>query len=238
MTERPDSDPPEADVAAAELALGLLEGDDRAAALRRMLAEPAFAREVERWRVHFAGLFVAVPEVSPSADLSGRVSDRLDSPAQRIGPDRLGRWKAFSLISSLAAASLLGLVLIRPAPRDQPAPPTMVQPAPLYAAITLKGRKEPVVAVYDRARGTVRMPGPMEIDEGKSAQLWAIVGDDPPRPLGTFHSAGVDLFEADARGGGAIMAGTTLAISIEPTGGSPTGAPTGPVVASGTLARV
>ena len=35
----------EADVAAAELALGVLDGEERAAALRRVLAEPDFARE-------------------------------------------------------------------------------------------------------------------------------------------------------------------------------------------------
>jgi phospholipid/cholesterol/gamma-HCH transport system permease protein len=32
-----------------------------------------------------------------------------------------------------------------------------------------------------------------------------------------------------------ILAGVILAISIEPTGGSPTGAPTGPVIATGKL---
>jgi len=238
MTERPESDPPEADVAAAELALGLLEGDDRAAALRRMLAEPAFAREVERWRAHLANLFAIVPEVSPSAELGDRVVDRLDGRDFVPAPARAGRWKAFSLISSLAAASLLGLLLIRPEPGNPPLPPAVVQPAPLVAAFTVEGQKTPVVAVYDSARGTVRMPGPMDIGEGKSAQLWAIVGNQPPRPLGTFHSAGPDLFEAEARGTAPIAAGTTLAISIEPRGGSPTGLPTGPVIASGALARI
>jgi anti-sigma-K factor RskA len=31
--------------------------------------------------------------------------------------------------------------------------------------------------------------------------------------------------------------GATIAISVEPRGGSPTGAPTGPVIASGALTR-
>jgi anti-sigma-K factor RskA len=37
---------------------------------------------------------------------------------------------------------------------------------------------------------------------------------------------------------GRIAPGATLAISIEPLGGSPTGLPTGPVVATGVVARV
>ena len=43
-----ETDVPE-DVAAAELALGLLEGEERGAALRRVLAEPGFAAQVEWW---------------------------------------------------------------------------------------------------------------------------------------------------------------------------------------------
>jgi len=237
MTDRPISDPPEADVAAAELALGLLEGDDRAAALRRTLAEPAFAREVERWRGHLANLFAAVPEVSPSAELGERIIGGLDGRSVTVSP-MAGRWKAFSLISSLAAASLLGMLLIRPEPRALPPPPAVAQPAPLVAAFTIEGQKAPVVAIYDSARGTVRMPGPRLGSAGKSAQLWAIVGDAPPRPLGTFHSVGTDSVEAATPGAIPIAPGTTLAISIEPLGGSPTGLPTGPVVATATLARV
>ena len=65
----PGADP---DVAAAELALGLLEGDERAAALRRQLAEPAFAREVERWREHFGTLFASTVARVPPAHLAER----------------------------------------------------------------------------------------------------------------------------------------------------------------------
>jgi len=34
-----------------------------------------------------------------------------------------------------------------------------------------------------------------------------------------------------------LQQGATIAISVEPPGGSPTGSPTGPVVASGALAK-
>ncbi|HXH00196.1 MAG TPA: anti-sigma factor [Sphingomicrobium sp.] len=233
MTERPESELPEPDVAAAELALGLLEGDERAAALRRVLAEPKFAREVENWRTHFGALFASVPEVSPSAELGSRVIGRLDGAP----PAGVERWKRFSFVSSLAAASLLGILLSRPAP-PPPQPPAAVQPAPLFAALTIEGKTAPIVAVYDTQRGTVRMPGPLLNPDGKSAQLWAIVGDEAPQPLGTFRHIGNDLVEAGIGSVPAIAPGTTIAVSIEPLGGSPTGLPTGPVVASGTLTRV
>jgi len=222
---------PDPDVAAAELALGLLEGEERALALRRMLAEPAFARDVERWRMEFAALFARVPLAEPSPDLSDRVIARLDGPARA----RSGYWKPFAIASSLAAASMFGLLMVRPEPTLAP-PVTVATPAPMVAAFMVEGIKTPLVATYDSASGRLSMPGPMPIPSGKSAQLWAIVGTGAPQPLGLFHAAG-ERVEADARSANPMAPGTTFAISIEPIGGSPTGAPTGPVVASATLIR-
>lgn len=65
---------PDDSVTAAELALGLIEGEERSAALRRMLAEPEFAREVERWRAHFALLYPEYPSVEPPAWVEQRLA--------------------------------------------------------------------------------------------------------------------------------------------------------------------
>lgn len=232
MTDAPDlTAGPDPDVAAAEFALGLLEGEDRAVALRRMLADPGFARDVEQWRVQFGALFAAVPDVSPAADLGERVIARLDGP----GRARPGYWKPFALASSLAAASLLGLLMVRPDPALPP-PVTIAAPAPMVAAFMVEGIEAPIVASYDSASGRLSMPGPMPVPAGKSAQLWAIVGTGAPQPLGLFHAAG-ERVEADARSATPMEPGTKFAISFEPVGGSPTGLPTGPVVASATLIR-
>ena len=220
----------EPDVAAAELALGLLEGDERAAALRRMLAEPGFARDVERWRGHFGALFASMPAVEPRADLVTQVLSRIDTPASALARSY---WKPFAIASSLAAASLFGIIVTRPVPV---APPVSVTPAPMVAAFMIEGHEKPFVATYDAKAGRLSMPGPMPIPAGKSAQLWAIVGTGAPHPLGLFHEAGLRV-EADARSATPMAEGTTFAISIEPVGGSPTGLPTGPVVGSATLVR-
>jgi anti-sigma-K factor RskA len=224
---------PEPDVAAAELALNLLEGEERAAALRRVLAEPEFARDVERWRQHFSALFVGVRSAEPPAELGERVMARLDGPAR---PARANYWKPFALASSLAAASLLAIVVSQPAPRSTPPVVVAAAPAPMVAAFMIEGFKAPLVASYDARHGKLSMPGPMPIPAGKSAQLWAIVGEAPPHPLGLFHEAGARV-EADADMGAPMPEGMTFAISIEPLGGSPTGLPTGPVVGSATLIR-
>ena len=231
MTDRDRPLDEEPDMTAAELALGLLDGDERAAALRRQLADPAFAREVEQWRQHLATMFAEVREVAPPADLEPRLLANI-APAASTG----GMWKPLAILSSIAAA-LFGVLLLRP---EAIAPPVAVEPARaqmMVAAFTIEGIAKPIVGTYDPGRGTLRMPGPMPIPAGRDAQLWAIVGDAPPRPLGLFHEAGAAVM-ADAPAKAPFAAGTTFAISFEPTGGSPTGLPTGPVVATGTLTSV
>lgn len=241
---RPDLDQisggPDPDVAAAELALGLLEGEDRATALRRQLAEPAFARDVERWREHFATLFAGSPELAPPAELAERIEAHLDRPIQpRAATSRPGFWRPLALTSMLAAASLSGVLLVRtetPSGVVPSANPTAS--AQMVAALALAdGKTAPLAAYYDPTARMVRMPAPMPIPAGRSAQLWAIAPGQAPQPLGLFHVVG-NTVVAEARTKTAIPAGTMLAISFEPIGGSPTGQPTGPVVASGALSKV
>ena len=227
----------EADVAAAELALGVLDGEERAAALRRMLAEPGFAREVERWRDHFDVLFDGVAEVVPPSGLFASVEARIDgrdAPKRGVNP-----WKPTAIAASLAALAMTAVAL-RPVDAPiAPAPaPQIVAAAPMIAAMALTDASGSQPAMYDVAAGMVKMPGPMPIPAGKSAQLWMIEGNAAPKPLGTFHSTGPGTYEAEAKMGAVIKPGTVLAISIEPIGGSPTGAPTGPVIASGLLTKV
>lgn len=236
----PDLPPPgdDPDVVAAELALGLLEGDDRAAALRRVLADPDFARDVEQWRTHFGLLFAETASVDPSASFAGRVEAQID-PAAAAAPRRAanaGLWRPLALISSLAAASLAGVLVTRV---DQP-PVVVTQPAPeaqMVAALAPSAKGTPLALYYDAAHQLVRMPAPMDIPAAHSAQLWAIEDGKPPAPLGLFRVVGTTVI-ADAKSAAMLKPGTILAISIEPVGGSPTGAPTGPVVASGALSKV
>ena len=222
----------EPDVAAAELALGLLEGEERAAALRRTLADPVFARDVERWRRQFGALFANIPDVAPAPDLGDRVIARLDGPGR--APSAV--WRPVAIAASLVAAGLSGLLVMRPEPA--PAPIAAAAPAPMVAAFMIEGHDAPIVATYDSAGGrlSMSMPGPMPVPAGKSAQLWAIIDGGAPHPLGLFRKAGARV-EAEAKSPTPMPAGTTFAISIEPLGGSPSGAPTGPVVGSASLVR-
>ena len=71
--------------------------------------------------------------------------------------------------------------------------------------------------------------------QGRSAQLWSIGADATPHPLGVFDGAPGARIPIGGGNMARIAQGVTLAVSIEPKGGSPTGLPTGPVIATGVL---
>lgn len=222
----------EDEVTAAELAIGLLEGEERAAALRRVLAEPDFAAAVELWRSRFAALFADYPEIEPPEWIGVRLG--------RIGADtRPWRWATAG--ASLLAASLALALVLRPAEVPRPAPrPAIAAPVTFAAAMTPAEGQEgsAFAALYDASRGQVRVPARIDVPTGRVAELWRIGGDGVPHPLGLLGREGTTALRLSAADRDALAAGATLAISIEPEGGSPTGLPTGPVVATGPLTRI
>lgn len=248
MTELPplDADKGEApDMAAAELALGLLEGEERAAAMRRVLSEPGFARAVERWRAHLAQLFDLWPEMD-APNLIGRVEASIDrgsdAPmATLVSPKRARTaawlWPAATSVSSLVAAGLLLFIVTRPL--AVPAPPVPVVTTPtLVASIDPEAKGVPVTAMYDAQAGAIRLTEAELTQADRSAELWVIPADGTPHSLGLLHTHGTTALKLSPQNRARIAAGATLAVSIEPIGGSKTGLPTGPVVAKGALSIV
>lgn len=239
---------PERSVDAAEVALGLLEGEDRAAAERRIALEPAFAAEVERWRAHFAALFADYVPVAPDAAIEGRVLAAQGGAANdAVASAGAAPWRWATALTGSAAAVLLAMLVLRPEPAPVPVPgpapvPAQVAPQPsLVAAITptpdatgpRSGTVAPTGVVFDPARGLLRLAAGVSAPAGRSAQLWRIGADGVPHSLGLLAATGPTRLRADAA---MLAAGVTLAISIEPIGGAPGTTPTGPVVATGTLA--
>jgi len=213
------------DMLAAELAMGLLEGEERATALRRTLSDPAFAREVEWWRTHLAELLVEYPHATPPADLIASIG----APVAR-------RWfhRPLYPVALAAAAAAAVFVVSRPGPV---APPPVTAPATvgLIAALAAPdGSAAPVAAVIDRASGDIRIAGTDIAPAGKVAELW-VIHDGTPRALGLLTRNAATRLAVPAAERVALKPGSVLAISIEPIGGSPQSTPTGPVVATGPL---
>lgn len=228
------------DVAAAELALGVLEGDERALALRRVLAEPGFAQAVEQWRGYLGQLFDMWPAVAPPDGVFERVERSIDAPHGVVTSSPSRFWPVLAGLSSIAAAGLLVFVVARPptAPLAPPAPTAVPAPRLLVASIAPTGAGTPVAAVYDPARGVLRLTQAAAPAEGRSAELWVIGADKTPHSLGVLKLAGGTSVVPAATLRAQLRAGATLAVTIEPLGGSPSGLPTGPIVLKGDLSDV
>ena len=214
------------DLLAAELALGL--ADDPAANARRA-QDAAFADRVTWWEDRFAGLAAPLGE-EPSPDLWQRIAARLPVNDNSNG---LLRWKLIS--GGLAAVSAIALFMLAQRPQIELPP----QPgAPAIAS--LSGEKGSALAIsYDSSVRRLTV-APIQLDPGKGdAELWVIpVGAKEAISLGVIDARKPSLHQLNPAQARLVAAGATFAVSLEPTGGSPTGHTTGPIVASGKLVEI
>lgn len=242
--EMPPEDIGPDELLAMDMALGALDRGERRAAELRQRSDPAFRALVEAWTARLAPLDDATPKVRPPALVWQGIEDEITPPPRAAAPaptPRASWWNSLAVWRSLAfagtAAAVIAIAQIGPAPVVPPAP--SAPPQILVAALAGSDGTLLLSAAYDPMRGAVVLtPATQRQDEGKSAELWVIEGKNPPRSLGV-----IDIKDPNAHVLGAgqlkgLQSGATLAISIEPYGGSPTGRPTGPVVASGTLKAV
>ena len=253
-----------ADTLAAELALGVLEAEAHAAAEARAAVDPAFAAEAAAWSARLHPLSEEAAPIEPGPELWERIEAVLwpaalapvpqpvapepsapDTPAAsggaaevvELAPRRqLRHWRRMAgLATGLAAACVVALVMVlarhpvAPAPLltarlEPPAGVAVLVGAPLYTAVVDRGRRTVVLTAVG--------PGPVD---PRARELWLIKKPGAPTPLGVIaRDKPLRLPESASA---AVDAGAVLAVSLEPPGGSPTGAPTGPVIATGVLAR-
>jgi anti-sigma-K factor RskA len=233
----------ELDLLAAEHALGLLDGEERAETTLRAARDSEFAALVEQWNDRFAPMLDEFPLAEPDADVWDRIRAQLEEPDKRpveFAPSRgrLTFWKGYSAAVTALAASLLLVIGLR---TDGPPPQ---QPAPAAGPVmvaTLAGETGPasLTASYDPSSNSlVVAPAALNPVPGHDHELWIIPEGGKPRSLGLVAASQTRRMPMPAGLSTAEMEKATIALSAEPTGGSPTGQPTGPVVASGKFSLV
>jgi len=71
----------------------------------------------------------------------------------------------------------------------------------------------------------------VSLEAQRALELWAVPASGAPRSLGLISATSATVL----RRGRLLDGAAALAVSLEPTGGSPTGAPTGPILFVGKL---
>lgn len=230
---------PDLDALAAELALGLLTGEDRARALRRSLSDRDFAAAVDAWRARLDPMYAEFDE-QPAPDVWPAIAARLVSgkggDAEIIGK-RLRRWRWTAIGSTgIAAAFAAAFLLARPEPvtvvREVVRAPAETNVAQLGGA-----QGAMLAANYAPEGGDLRIRAVSLPTSDRVPELWVIPADGVPRSLGLLET-GTTTVRVPASLRALIVDGATLAVSLERREGAPHDAPSTTPIATGKITRI
>lgn len=218
MTDEPTLTPPEDadDLLAAEYVLGLLSGPDWRDARDRALVDRDFALRVEAWEARFAPLNDEFDTIAPP-NLLPQIEARLFPTPARPRP----RW-GWGLAFAASLVLALGLTVVTQVPQRGPVPALVAELVDESGALFVQ-------VAYDAANAQLAVTrlGP-DAEAGRDFELWVIDESGAPRSLGLLRAELTEIAVA-------LAPGNVLAVSLEPEGGSPEPAPTGPVLAAAPL---
>jgi len=212
-----------------EYALHLLDAQSRLAFEKRLLDDARLRQLLREWDEGLVSLADDIAPVVPPPRLKGAIETRLfkarAKPGFSLGMLFGRRGTALGFVALIAIGILFGSGLL-----DPPKGPTYI------AEIAARDRALVVEARFDPLAGEIgitRIAGAAV--QGRVLELWLIAeGAAAPVSLGVLPASELAVISVPETLRTAMIGGT-LAISDEPVGGSPTGAPTGAVLAVGAV---
>jgi anti-sigma-K factor RskA len=241
--------PERAERLAADYAVGTLRGGARRRFERLLPAHPALAAATAAWSARLQLLAGQVAPVEPPPSVWATIQTRLFgasgaetasappagtplSSASDVSSIRQGRpgqlrfWRGLSALA-LAASVALAVIVVRPVPEAAPVV-IVLRSTPEGVELVKTGF---VASVSADGRALVLKPlAPVVIDAAHALELWAVPKAGAPRSLGLIASGDVPTTVTRAN----LLDDTqAFAVSLEPSGGSRTGKPTGPIVSAG-----
>ena len=204
---------------AAEYALGTLRGPARRQFERRLQRESALSQEVNRWQTTLGHLDNATQPVTPPDRVWQKIAQSLPAENREQKPFRW-HYLGWAMAASFAGALIFQIVQ---------QPPELQAIAVLNSSNSQQGSW---VVALNRSKGelTIQALNAGNLPADRSFELWLIPAGQKPQSLGLIQASGMTRIALAAE---RLSAVPTLAVSLEPKGGSPTGQPTGPVMFSG-----
>lgn len=244
MTDDDFTPEQERDLLAAEQALGVLDGGEAARTRRMEVEDPAFAAAVARWRGRLAPLAEEAEPVEPPAGVLAAVERRIGAAGDGANVVQLRRklaaWRGLAGAAGVLAAALALMVMVRPVGLIEPPPVGQAQGRGALVA-TMAGDSGParLVATFDPMSRNLVVAAAAGISAGSTEthELWMIPKGGTPKSMGVMPADKPMYAVLAPEQAAQFTEGVMLAVSVEPTGGSPSGLPTGPVIASGALVR-
>jgi anti-sigma-K factor RskA len=219
--------PEELRILAGEYVLGVLDAAEAEEVAAALPANDELRGAVGFWREQLHPLSALAAPAAPPPEVWDAIEARLGASAAT--PATPGFWGSLALWRTAtagfaAAAAALALWIA-----------SMPAPGPSLVAVLHPPQQDQASWVVTAGRsGVLAQPLAGAVPPaGRAFELWAIApGGTRSRSLGVIPAGGeIALTPLPAE----LRDGATLAISIEPIGGSPTGQPTGPVVFVGAV---
>jgi anti-sigma-K factor RskA len=189
-----------------------------------------------------------VAPVKPRAQLWRSIAARVGGASSGGLWESIAFWRPFALFTGGTAAALFMVVIFTAPPAPVPAAaPVVVRAASKemgasYLAVLTDAKTQKAMLVVSAGRTStdlwVKPLDPAMHVADRSLELWALPLGAAPKSLGLI-TAGDKLaaLQLPAAADQSLADVPMLAVSLEPRGGSPTGAPTGPVLYTGACIR-
>ncbi|MDX2219919.1 MAG: anti-sigma factor [Burkholderiales bacterium] len=223
---------------AASYVLGTLRGAARRRFVRLLTADQSLSTVVEKWEHYLTPLAARVKPIDPPARVwraieariaRGQVAAASMPEAGSSFWDSLAFWRNWGLAATgLAAALMIATVVIKPQP---PAESAMV------AVLSTPENVPRMIVEKHSGMLKVKVVQAWASLPENDLELWVVPKEGAPRSLGVVSYAK----DSEVRRGNLdnlLADGAAFAISKEPKGGSPSGAPTGPILCSGSIAKM
>lgn len=217
------------DAVCGEYLLGTLRGPARRRLARALREEPSVAARLRYWEETCTPQYPTGTEVAPSRGAWRRLARELELARYRPPWHRRpGFWRNWAIAATFAFAAVVGLRTLDPGALQAPGTPPIARLAAAGGAPGVSAR-----LTADGRALELRAARPVLAGPAQSYELWLLpAGGGAPvslAVLGTLDARVALPPERRAR----LRAGAKLAVSVEPAGGSPSGAPTGPVILIG-----
>ena len=222
------------DQLAAAYVVGSLRGRARMR-FERLCSESALALQARHlWEDRLLPIALSLAPVAPRGDLLPAIRARLNVAAAADDATtpavRSRRWWPLAAAASvLVVLGLLTRLMFFPATTWQPMATLALANAPAWA----------VERVADNSRLRIRtLPGATPLS-ASDYELWLLptTAGASPVSLGVTPRQGDQVVVLNATQQALMATVTTLAVTLEPVGGSPTGLPTGAVVTTAAVTR-
>lgn len=212
---------------AADYAIGLMPTTARRRFENLLIDDPNLRAEVAQWQESLVGLTTSLEPQPVPERVWQQIVARIE-PQRLHVPEKRPFW-SWMRIAAVACTLLVAVIVGVIYNRDKPD----------FNATLVAGNQQPALTVqaFDRYL-QIDPVAVASVETGRSLELWAIPADGVPVSLGVIPDNGkgrVDLSDNQRR---LLGSQTTMAITLEPKGGSPSGKPTGPILYKGQLASL